>query len=262
MRDHQHLFRGMCNKCDEGCVEFLHPDDEEVKVTAPCKTCKCAIVEHRVVELNPRESQSVDLIRDVFDHVEISEIINASINDTIRLNISREFLTYGEINELAFPAILRQAKPQPGEVFYDLGTGSGKPAILACALFPFAKAIGIELLPTVTEIANRMAKRYEQLRGKYELTEQSVDLEFKCQDLLQSDFSEADVIYIASTCFDIPFMEKISARSKDLKPGTRIITLKNPMPSLGEQNIGFELIHDKKYVMSWGWEHVYVQVKL
>ena len=39
------------------------------------------------------------------------------------------------------------AKPKAGEVFYDLGCGSGQPLMVAALLFPeLAKCTGIELL--------------------------------------------------------------------------------------------------------------------
>jgi 16S rRNA G527 N7-methylase RsmG len=58
----------------------------------------------------------------------------------------RDF-TYGEVLFATFLPVLDFAKPKPGEVFYDLGCGSGLPLIIASMMYPDLKCCkGIELL--------------------------------------------------------------------------------------------------------------------
>src|SRR5882672_8410020 len=54
---------------------------------------------------------------------------------------------YGEIEFPSFYLLLEKTKPQAGQVFYDLGSGSGKAVFAAALAFDFSKACGIELLP-------------------------------------------------------------------------------------------------------------------
>ena len=56
-------------------------------------------------------------------------------------------LIYGEVVFQYFIPLLGYAKPQKGEIFYDLGCGAGKPLITASLAFPELKVCkGIEFL--------------------------------------------------------------------------------------------------------------------
>src|SRR3990167_4609841 len=50
--------------------------------------------------------------------------------------------TYGEINPTAFAALLSLIQPSPEDVFYDLGSGTGKTVILCAMLYPIRKSCG------------------------------------------------------------------------------------------------------------------------
>ena len=55
--------------------------------------------------------------------------------------------TYGEVYFPNFLPMLDFLKPKPGEKFYDLGCGTGKPLMIAAIAFPkLAFCKGIELL--------------------------------------------------------------------------------------------------------------------
>ena len=76
-----------------------------------------------------------------------------------------EELTYGEITNDAFLQLLRRhvaGEPVEGgrRVFYDLGSGTGKTALLAAASGHFTEARGIELLPCVGAIATALADEF------------------------------------------------------------------------------------------------------
>ena len=56
-------------------------------------------------------------------------------------------MIYGEVVFYYFIPLLEYAKPKPGEVFYDLGCGAGKPLLTASLAFPKLKVCkGIEYL--------------------------------------------------------------------------------------------------------------------
>ncbi len=48
---------------------------------------------------------------------------------------------YGEIGAKGFAEVLHLVEPQEGEVFVDLGSGTGKAVMLAAALYPLSKSV-------------------------------------------------------------------------------------------------------------------------
>ena len=71
-----------------------------------------------------------------------------------RLNVGHnQDFAYGEIIPVYFIPLLDYVKPQPGEVFCDLGCGSGKPVFVASLAFPELKECrGIELLDALVDL--------------------------------------------------------------------------------------------------------------
>ncbi|CAM9160519.1 unnamed protein product [Sphacelaria rigidula] len=64
-------------------------------------------------------------------------------------------LTYGEVDVPDFLSILDVAKPQKGEIFVDLGSGTGKAVVAAACGFPeFSQCRGIELVEGLVNAAN------------------------------------------------------------------------------------------------------------
>jgi hypothetical protein len=60
--------------------------------------------------------------------------------------------TYGEVVFSYFLAALSLAEPQPGEVFWDIGCGTGKPIAIAAMGYPNLSACwGVELLHGLCE---------------------------------------------------------------------------------------------------------------
>ena len=53
-------------------------------------------------------------------------------------------LTYGEMQLEPFLRILAAVAPQPGETFFDLGSGTGKVVMMAHLAAPFTRVTGVE----------------------------------------------------------------------------------------------------------------------
>ncbi len=85
----------------------------------------------------------------------------------------------------------------------------------------------------------------------------------QCCNMLEIDFSDADVILLPSTSFKPSFMKKITAKCEKLKPGTRILTFGKPMPSVTESDchVVFNVCAKTPWLMSWGLEPVFYNVK-
>lgn len=107
--------------------------------------------------------------------------------------------------------MLELAEVGPDDVVYDLGSGDGRVVITAAKQFG-ARGVGIEIDPELVQQATANA----QAAGVADR------VEFRQQDLFQTDFSEATVV----TLYLLP---EVNLRLRplllqQLKPGTRIIS--------------------------------------
>jgi hypothetical protein len=65
--------------------------------------------------------------------------------------------------------------------------------------------------------------------------------------LLDFDWSDGDVVFANSTCFDDNLMLKMSKMAETLKPGAIFVTF-----TKGLSSKAFEVLERKRYKMSWG----------
>jgi ribosomal protein L11 methylase PrmA len=107
--------------------------------------------------------------------------------------------------------MLRLANIKKGDVLYDLGSGDGRIPITAAKTYGI-RAVGIDIDPERIVEATENAKQ----AGVAKL------VEFRNQDLFQSDFREATVV----TLYLLPDLNaKLRPRLfAELKPGTRILS--------------------------------------
>jgi len=156
---------------------------------------------------------------------------------------------YGEITYEGFSAVLEKAHPQPGEVFYDFGSGTGKAVILAALLYDFSKAVGIEILGDLYEAS-------QEVLGKFEpKTNQKV--EFIKADYRDVDFSDADIIFINATMMQYEFTDWFFDKLEKLKKETRIITSSLPLDLRA-----YDTDWLKEVPFTWGKETVYLHEKV
>ena len=107
--------------------------------------------------------------------------------------------------------MLELAKVKKGDVLYDLGSGDGRIAITAAQKYGI-RAVGIDINPERIQEARINAK-------KAGVTDR---VEFRQQDLFQTNFGEASVV----TLYLLPDINvKLRPQLlKQLKPGTRIVS--------------------------------------
>jgi ribosomal protein L11 methylase PrmA len=107
--------------------------------------------------------------------------------------------------------MLRLADVRKGDILYDLGSGDGRIPITAAKKYGI-RAVGVDIDPA------RIAEAVENARkaGVSKL------VEFRQQDLFESDFREATVV----TLYLLPDLNlKLRPRLlAELKPGTRIVS--------------------------------------
>lgn len=176
-----------------------------------------------------------------------------SLSSAGKSRIGREgdpALTYGECTPEAVEHILQVVDAQPGEVFYDLGSGTGKMVVYAAFFVPLKKSVGIELLPELHEAAQDAGCRYDQdVRPHLADDRRHTELDFRIGDIFDADLSDGDIIVShCCTCFDDALMQKLSDRLETCaKPGARIVTI-----TRGLSAPCFEPIGCSPCQMGWG----------
>lgn len=76
-------------------------------------------------------------------------------------------------------------------------------------------------------------------------------------DLSVKDWSDGDIIFANSTCFDDALMHLIAEKAVVLKKGTIFITLTKKVPSQH-----FKVLEHQLYQMSWGGATVFISQKI
>ncbi len=172
---------------------------------------------------------------------------NLSLKGQQKLNYFYNANVYGEVDFESFCKILDLTNPKENEIFYDLGSGTGKAVIIAYLCYPFAKCIGVEKMDELYFASDDIAKSLNNPR-----------LGFKHGDFKDCDFSDGDVIYMNSYYFHYEMASKnFISKINNLKKGTRIIFVMTPLTLPA-----FEIIHFDSYKFSWGNAPVYISVKM
>lgn len=178
--------------------------------------------------------------------------ISISLKERNELNITSKEFVYGEINFDSFIELVEKIKPNKNDIFYDLGSGTGKPCIAISLVFPIKKAIGIEILNNLWEISNKIL---ENLRTQADIP---TEIEFRKGNILEEDFSNGTIIFSHATCFEEETMNKLEEKFKLLQPGARIILMTKKLKSSE-----FVLIEEGEKRMAWGFAtyRIYHKIK-
>lgn len=165
--------------------------------------------------------------------------------------------TYGEIVFSSFAKILDLVRPQPREVFYDLGCGSGKAVFAMAILHPDSKPRGIELLEPMYQLCLQQLDKYNQLLQSNTFSpKKDTDIQFFNEDILKYDFTDGDIIFLNATCFPAEAWKQINLKLGKLKKGARVICTTKEL-----SNPKFTLAHQGSHLMSWGINSVHIYLK-
>jgi trans-aconitate methyltransferase len=153
-------------------------------------------------------------------------------------------LTFGEIAFYPFLTLLNTLKPNPSDIFIDLGSGHGKACVAAALGFEIHKCIGIELLPERHAVAQSV---YEQCPDY--LQEQ---LQFICADFTECSIQQATIIFINATGFFNDDWKKVQDfLINKTQPNCKLIISSKQLPLTH-----FELIAQHKIHMQYGPSHI------
>ena len=148
-----------------------------------------------------------------------------------RAGVHMESMTYGEVTPDVMMELMQTANAQPGQVFYDLGSGTGKPALFASMLTDLGKCVGIELLPELNDAAQMVLQRYQDQILPYLPQKHWQQIEYRCADMMEQDISDADIVFTHCTCFAPMLMDAIRAKCEQLKVGAIVITISKELGS-------------------------------
>jgi len=197
---------------------------------------------------------AIDNSKEIFDFL-YKNIDGRAISLAAKTKLTSWYMghIYGEVTYRGFLRILALVKPNKNEVFYDLGSGTGKAVLLAAMLTDFSKVVGVELLKDLYDTSLQIANDYKKFIGQDNIS----PVNFIHGDFKETDFSDADVIFMNATCwkydFDLLFLRKL----EQLKKGTRII-----MSSMCLELQNYTIKSIGHIDFSWGKEEVFIHEKL
>jgi SAM-dependent methyltransferase len=155
---------------------------------------------------------------------------------------------YGETPLTTLDSIVNTCRISDADTVFELGCGRGRTCFwLNC--FIGCKVVGVEYIPDFVDRANRIKAQFH------------VDgVEFRNEDILDSDFSGATAFYIYGTCFEEDFIEKLIAKLSRLPAGTKIITVSYPLTHYTTKPL-FEVMKRFPAEFTWGSADVYLQIR-
>lgn len=206
-----------------------------------------------------KNRNAMDNKQKIFDtlYAEINAT-EVSLEDRSTLTADTFGLVYGEIVFESFANMLQFVDPKPNEVFYDLGSGAGKAVFCSALLYDWKKCYGIELLPGLHQLSVAQLERFNQLpEVKKFFPHKNFPIQFVRSNMLEYDFTDADVIFINATSYTAEFWEAIIEKLNQLKIGTRIILTTKKLESSH-----YQLLDAQMHLMSWGFNSVNIYKKI
>ena len=173
-------------------------------------------------------------------------------------------LVYGEISFASYAIAIEKIKNKygglktPGGVFYDLGHGTGKPALAAALLHDFDTVNGIEILESLYTLSMKLRSVWmETIHPLLSPAKRLTEVNFYLGDITVEDWSDATLCFANSTCFDDTLMRALADKADMMESGTFFITFTKRLPS-----DAWEVLEYESHQMSWGSATVYIQRKL
>ena len=140
---------------------------------------------------------------------------------------------YGETPIRIFQKIAEAAQLGPKDQYVELGSGRGKTCFWA-AIFIGCKVKGVEWVPFFVRLSKALFK----------------EAAFVCESMFDTDLFHADVVYYYH-------LDKNLARFETMQPGSRLITISEPLES---NSFAVQRIIDVEF--PWGVTQAYIQKRL
>ena len=135
------------------------------------------------------------------------------------------------LSEKSYKTIFNLVNLKPNDIFYHLGSGDGLGVKIAKRDYNVKKSIGIDYNMEKISFSEK------------EASSQNILTEFRHQDILDADISDATVILFWFT--DEEIIKKMKVKFSNLKEGIRIITIWGPLPETIPDKVDFPYIINK-----------------
>mmetsp|Transcript_14424 Transcript_14424/g.35148 ORF Transcript_14424/g.35148 Transcript_14424/m.35148 type:complete len:242 (-) Transcript_14424:454-1179(-) len=219
-------------------------------------------------ERQPLDRKYINTQMKIWDELVLTTPVSlgkkASSKERDEKNMGASTLVYGEIRFDPYALTMEKIKKwygglqKPGGVFYDIGSGTGKPTFAAALLHDFDKAYGVEILEGLHKISVALLDRWNQaICPTLPERKQKTDIQFICGDAVKYDFTDADLCFANSTCFDSKLMQQLAQGANGMKKGSFFITFTKELPSTS-----WKVLESERHNMSWGQATVYIQQKI
>lgn len=154
---------------------------------------------------------------------------------------------YGEIPYDSAAHILSDMNISRQDVFYDLGSGTGKLVIQVYLTTPIKRSIGVEISPSRWKVAESCRK---QVANNDHLVV-GRDLIFLNQDISKANFNDATICFISGITFPPPLIQSTMNRLSSFGHKIKVISILALPP-----HKNFKLIKTYNLPMSWAPEGV------
>lgn len=160
----------------------------------------------------------------------------------------KEVYTYGETDLTTLEKIAKTCQLSSTDTVYELGSGRGRGCFWLKA-FIGCKVVGIEFIPEFVENAKLVKERFHV---------ENVD--FRLENMMETDFSDATVIYLYGTCLDTASINQLVKKFSALPSGTKILTVSYPLTIYTSEPI-FEVMRCFQIEFPWGTTDLFFQIK-
>lgn len=164
---------------------------------------------------------------------------------------------YGELLPSFISEVLTKVNLQPHQKFYDLGSGVGNTTIQAALEFGVKFSGGCELMEHASHLTERQTnylKKQTRLFGLRELPlEWALSQSFVDNDVVRKQVIDCDVLIVNNYLFDFPLNVEVGKLLHGLRPGSKIISLRNFIPpryKVGVEKTLFDYLTVEKHEMS------------
>lgn len=160
----------------------------------------------------------------------------------------KEIYAYGETPLTTLEKIATECRLTKSDVVFELGCGRGRTCFWL-RTFIGCRVVGVEQIPEFITRANHIVSKFH-VEG----------VEFRQEDMLQTDLTGATAIYLYGTCLEKPFIEKLIKKFERLPAGTKIITISFPLQEYADK-LSFETMKRFPVQFNWGTTDAYLQIK-
>lgn len=160
----------------------------------------------------------------------------------------KDIYAYGETPLTSLDKIAKECRLNSSDVVFELGCGRGRTCFWLHQ-FVGCHVVGVEQIPQFVSRANHVKNKFH-LEG----------VDFRQEDMLQTDLTGATAIYLYGTCLEKPFLQKLTKKLEKLPSGTKVITVSYPLDDYADKPL-FEVMNRFPVKFNWGTTDVYLQIK-